>query len=445
MRRVGNYVIEREIGRGGMGAVYLGRSRAGRAVAIKVVKAEYAADPRFRGRFRKEVEAARRVGGFHTAAVVDADPDAPQPWMASAYVKGPTLAREIERGPLDEAALWALGAALAEALEAIHACGLVHRDLKPANIILAEDGPRVLDFGIARALEGTRLTGDAVVGTPGFIAPEQARGDPDVTGACDVFALGAVLVAAAGGSAFGDGSAHGLLFRAVYEEADVSAVPEALRPVVRACLRKDPARRPSPKRLLDLFTGGLGTGGAEHPAPKTAPPRPYPPALYHRDRARWGLQILLNALVALAFIAVVALNPRVFQGPDWVTGAAVFGAFVTLIRLVGLLSTLRDGLVLNDLGIGVGGPDTLVILRWSDIRSLELGEGRKGASLTLRLSGGGSLPVGFQHPTWVRRHADGTTRIHTRLLTPAADAPPLPDGVRALAARHGLPLTEAQR
>lgn len=172
------YVILDELGSGGMGSVHLGRSRAGRAVAIKVIKAEFAADPAFRRRFREEVAAARKVGGFHTAAVVDADPDVPQPWMASAYIEGPTLAEEVAgSGPLDERRLWALAAAPAEALQAVHACGLIHRDLKPGNIVLASDGPRVLDFGIARAVEGTRLTADrAVIGTPGFIAPTPTCG-----------------------------------------------------------------------------------------------------------------------------------------------------------------------------------------------------------------------------------------------------------------------------
>ncbi|MFD9499394.1 serine/threonine-protein kinase [Streptomyces sp. NPDC060035] len=215
----GDYVVERELGSGGMGSVYLGRSPSGRAVAIKVIRAEYAEAPQFRARFHKEIEAARRVGGFHTAAVVDADPDAPRPWMASAYIKGPTLAEEVAgRGPLDEARLRSLGAALAEALKAIHACDLVHRDLKPGNIVLAEDGPRVLDFGIAQALQDTRLTDPGmVIGTYGFMAPEQATGGR-IGPRCDVFALGAVLVAAAGGDAFGPGQPAQLLYRVVHAD-----------------------------------------------------------------------------------------------------------------------------------------------------------------------------------------------------------------------------------
>ncbi|WP_405898345.1 serine/threonine protein kinase [Streptomyces sp. NBC_00727] len=267
--KVGGYAVERELGAGGMGVVYLARSRGGRAVAVKVARPELAADPHFRTRFRAEVEAARSVGGFHTAPVVDADPDATAPWLATAYIPGPTLGALVEaEGPMDEARLRRLGAALAEALAAIHGCGLVHRDLKPGNIIMASDGPRVLDFGIARALESSRLTATGVAfGTPGFLAPEQAQG-LEVGGPADVFALGAVLVAAAGGSAFGAGTPMGLMYRSVHEAPDLGTVPEGVRDVVASCLEKEPGDRPTPDALLDLFVPG---GPA--PAPATAPPR----------------------------------------------------------------------------------------------------------------------------------------------------------------------------
>ncbi|WP_151479306.1 RodZ domain-containing protein [Streptomyces albicerus] len=263
--RIGVYTVERQLGAGGMGTVYLARSRGGRAVAVKVARPELASDRHFRDRFRAEVDAARRVGGFHTAPVVDADPDAEAPWLATAYIPGPTLSGLLaDQGPMDEHRLRLLGAALAEALQAIHGCGLVHRDLKPGNIVMAEDGPRVLDFGIARAVESTRLTSTgAAFGTPGFLAPEQAQG-LEVSGAADVFALGAVLVAAAGGSAFGTGTPMGLMYRSVHEPADLSAVPQGLRSLVADCLSKDPARRPTPDGLLDLFLPG--------PAPYTPTP-----------------------------------------------------------------------------------------------------------------------------------------------------------------------------
>ncbi|MFF9571413.1 serine/threonine-protein kinase [Streptomyces sp. NPDC014685] len=252
-----------------MGSVYLARSRGGRAVAVKVARSELAADAVFRERFLAEVAAARAVGGFHTAPVVDADPDAPTPWLATAYVPGPTLAEFLRmQGPMDERALRALGAGLAEALEAIHRCGLVHRDLKPGNIIMAEDGPRVLDFGIARAVESTRLTATGhAFGTPGFLAPEQATGD-EVTGAADVFALGAVLVAAAGGSPFGEGTPMGMMYRTVHEPANLDAVPGGVRHVAAACLAKEPERRPTTDQLLDWFEAPAEpTEGGQEPGP----------------------------------------------------------------------------------------------------------------------------------------------------------------------------------
>ncbi|MEV8528242.1 serine/threonine-protein kinase [Streptomyces sp. NPDC052000] len=293
---IGTYVVERELGAGGMGTVYLARSRGGRPVAVKVARPELAADPSFRARFRAEVEAARQVGGFHTAPVVDADPDAAAPWLATAYIPGPTLSGLLdEQGPMGEPQLRLLGAALAEALQAIHGCGLIHRDLKPGNIIMAEDGPRVLDFGIARAVESTRLTSTGTAfGTPGFLSPEQARG-LEVGPAADVFALGAVLVAAAGGKAFGEGEAMGLMYRAVHDPPDLSAVPPGMRPVVADCLAKNPAQRPVPAQLLDLLApkpppqrtavagagagAGSGAGAAVGPAPMptpTPPPTPLP-------------------------------------------------------------------------------------------------------------------------------------------------------------------------
>ncbi|REH18397.1 MULTISPECIES: serine/threonine-protein kinase [unclassified Streptomyces] len=288
MERIGAYVVERVLGEGGMGTVYLARSRGGRAVAVKVAKPELARDPGFRERFRTEVAAARAVGGFHTAPVVDADPEAPAPWMATAYIPGPTLAGLLAtQGAMGERALRQLGLALAEALQAIHSCGLVHRDLKPGNIIMAGDGPRVVDFGIARAVEGSRLTVTGIaVGTPGFLAPEQAEGLP-VTPAADVFALGAVLIAASGGSAFGDGTPAAMMYRSVHHEPDLTTVPPALCGVIAACMGKKPQQRPAAGQLLDLLSlTELGGPLAYEPtqvASMSPPPmpahQPLPPSL----------------------------------------------------------------------------------------------------------------------------------------------------------------------
>ncbi|MER5493199.1 serine/threonine-protein kinase [Streptomyces sp. NPDC002490] len=276
MHRIGGYAVERKLGEGGMGTVFLARTRGGRAVAVKVAKPELAADPVFRERFRAEVAAARSVGGFHTAPVVDADVEGDPPWLATAYIPGPTLVEHLDAtGPMGEPELRALAAALAEALASIHGCRLVHRDLKPGNIVMASDGPRVLDFGIARALESSRLTATgSAFGTPGYLSPEQALGH-DVTEASDMFALGAVLVCAAGGSAWGEGTSMALMYRSVHEPPDLSAVPFGMREVVAACLRKDPTDRPTPHALLDRVTGPVhGPPASRTPTVPVPPPSP---------------------------------------------------------------------------------------------------------------------------------------------------------------------------
>ncbi|RAG80394.1 serine/threonine protein kinase [Streptacidiphilus pinicola] len=254
---VGPYRLIALLGAGGMGKVYLARSAGGRTVAVKVVRPELAGDPGFRERFRREVAAAQAVDGAFTAPVVDADRDSAAPWLATAYVLGPTLAEAVaEHGPMPERTVRALGAVLAEALTAIHAAGLVHRDLKPSNVLLAADGPRVIDFGIARALDGSGATTTGViVGSPGFMSPEQASGRK-VGPAGDVFALGSVLAFAATGQgpfSAGAGDAATLLYRVVHEEPDLAQVPGTLRPVLAACLAKDPAGRPTPAQVRDLL------------------------------------------------------------------------------------------------------------------------------------------------------------------------------------------------
>ncbi|WP_078869567.1 MULTISPECIES: serine/threonine-protein kinase [unclassified Streptomyces] len=251
--RIGAYRLVGRLGAGGMGQVFLGRSAGGRPVAVKVVRPEYGADAGFRRSFAREVEAARRVGGFFTAQVVDADPDAERPWLVSAFVPGPSLHTVVgAHGGLPTRALRVLAAGLAEGLDAIHRCGLVHRDLKPGNVVLAADGPRVIDFGIARALEATSHTVSGVVpGTPAYMSPEQARGDREVGPASDVFALGSVLTfAATGRGPFGDGHPAAMMYRIVQEEPDLTPVDHELRGLVAACLAKDPDARPTPGDLL---------------------------------------------------------------------------------------------------------------------------------------------------------------------------------------------------
>jgi len=258
---VGPYRLRARLGAGGMGQVYLGESGSGRRVAVKVVRAEIARDPGFRRRFRREVELAMKAGGFWTAPVVDADPDAPTPWVASQYVPGPSLAEHVAaHGPLDEAALRQLAGGLAEALQAFHRIGLVHRDLKPSNVLLLDDGPRVIDFGISKALEddsGTALTATGtVLGTPAFMSPEQAVGR-EVGEPSDIFSLGSVLTfAATGRGPFGDGSTHALLFRVVHEQPVLSGVPSGVLPLIAACMSKEPGDR---LRAADITAMALGS------------------------------------------------------------------------------------------------------------------------------------------------------------------------------------------
>ncbi|MGW8630910.1 protein kinase domain-containing protein [Streptomyces sp. NPDC055793] len=274
---VGPYRLLGRLGSGGMGRVYLGRSAGGRTVAVKIVHPHFALDEEFRARFRREVDAARRVGGAWTAPVLDADPEARVPWVATAYVAGPSLTAAVaDGGPLPSHSVRALGAGLGEALAAVHELGLVHRDVKPSNVLLTLDGPLLIDFGIARATGGTSrtesgggtasLTATGVsVGSPGYMAPEQILGK-GVTGAADVFSLGAVLAFAATGTPpFPGDSSAALLYKVVHEEPRLDALDGELRGLVAACLAKDPAARPAPgevaRRLAPEGAARLVTGG----------------------------------------------------------------------------------------------------------------------------------------------------------------------------------------
>ena len=255
-RTIGEFRLHARLGAGGMGQVFLGFSPAGRAVAIKIVHSQFARDQEFLQRFSREVAAATAVSGMYTAPVVGSGLDDNPPWLATAFVPGPPLGAVVTKyGPLPEAAIWRLAAGLAEALHAVHTVGLVHRDLKPANVLLADDGPHVIDFGISRAFQGTQLTSAGmVVGTPGYMSPEQAEGVASGPPS-DIFSLGCVLAYATTGNApFGEGGAASILYRVVRSEPDVSAVPRGLRQVIEACLKKNPAERPEPTQLIGMIS-----------------------------------------------------------------------------------------------------------------------------------------------------------------------------------------------
>jgi hypothetical protein len=282
-RGAGPYRLVGRLGAGGMGQVFLGRSATGALAAVKVIRPELADEPGFRERFAREVAAAANVSGRFTALVLDADVQSATPWLATAYVAGPSLAQAVTAdGPLPVPAVLSLAAGLAQGLGAIHAAGLVHRDLKPANVLLAADGPRVIDFGISRSREASMLTAAGmVVGSPGFMSPEQAIGRW-VGPSSDVFSLGAVLAFAATAThPFGTGTPPMLMYRVVHHEADLSAVPEQLRPLVGWCLAKEPGYRPGTGELLARLgvAPRAAASARRHRAPAHAPALTPSPAL----------------------------------------------------------------------------------------------------------------------------------------------------------------------
>ncbi|MFE2974414.1 bifunctional serine/threonine-protein kinase/ABC transporter substrate-binding protein [Streptomyces sp. NPDC059258] len=297
-RTVGPYRTLVRLGAGGMGVVYLARSTGGALAAVKVIRAEHAADPGFRARFRREAEAAARITGPWLVPVLGADTEAREPWLATVFVPGPSLAEVVRAGgPLPTATVRALGHRLAEALAAVHEAGLIHRDVKPGNVLLALDGPRLIDFGIARHEGATALTATgAVIGTPGYLAPEQASAWP-LGPPCDVFSLGCVLVyAATGRGPFGEGGGAGALFRTVHEEPDLTDVPPGLAPLIAACLAKDPTARPTASRVRDALTAGgeaearprgQTDGQADADEPREPGPRDAPDPRAFLDR--WGV------------------------------------------------------------------------------------------------------------------------------------------------------------
>lgn len=268
---VGRYRLEAKLGEGGMGRVYLGRTPAGRAIAVKVVREEFAADWAFRKRFEQEVATAKRVQGLYTVPVVDADVRASEPWLATAYVPGPPLDYVlVEHGPLSTEATLMLIAGVAEALQSVHDTGVVHRDLKPSNVILTAEGPKVIDFGIARAADVTSVTSAGMVpGTPAYMAPEYIQGNT-ATPATDIFALGVIAsYAATGRTAFGGGSGHAVVHRILAQEPDLSDCPESIRAIANACLQKEPDQRPTPEAVILACQKALD---GEDPFPATTTP-----------------------------------------------------------------------------------------------------------------------------------------------------------------------------
>ncbi|GHF35130.1 serine/threonine-protein kinase [Streptomyces morookaense] len=318
--QVGPFRTVGVLGQGGMGQVLLGVAPDGRLVAVKRVHADLAEDPGFRSRFRREVDASRRVSGAYTAPVVDADPDAPTPWLASVFLPGPALSEALDTGgALPEEAVRLLGAGLAQALDDIHRAGLVHRDLKPSNVLLTEDGVRVVDFGIARAADHeTKLTHTgALIGSPAFMSPEQVRGEQPGP-ASDVFSLGVTLVTAATGrTPFAGDSPFALMHAVAHDLPDLGSLPPVLRRIVEPCLAKDPAARPTPVQLLGLI------------GPLTPSARPWPATVYERiaERRAWADRLAATAGPVPppppAFPPAPVPAPR--RRPRWLTPAIVTG------------------------------------------------------------------------------------------------------------------------
>ncbi|MFE7859006.1 serine/threonine-protein kinase [Streptomyces sp. NPDC057403] len=332
----GHYRLESCLGSGGMGVVHLARSTSGMKVAVKVVHAQFAKDPEFRGRFRQEVAAARRVSGAFTAPVVDADPEAGRPWMATLYIPGSTLSDHVKRnGPMDAAQLRRLMAGLAEALRDIHRVGVVHRDLKPSNVLLADDGPKVIDFGISRPKDSElRTETGKLIGTPPFMAPEQFRRPREVGPAADVFALGSVMVhAATGRGPFDSDSPYIVAYQVVHDEPDMTGVPANLAPLVLRCLAKEPEDRPTPDELMRELRSVAASydtqafipaqRSADSPKPAGHPEEPAAKPGGRRIGKRAVTAALAGVLLTAAGLAAVALLPDSEAAPRTGKSASV--------------------------------------------------------------------------------------------------------------------------
>ncbi|MFG1965101.1 serine/threonine-protein kinase [Nonomuraea sp. NPDC049028] len=336
---IGGYRLVARLGAGGMGQVFLASTQSGRRLAVKVIRAEYTGDPEFRRRFQQEVAAVLRVQSLYTAPVVDADPHSRTPWLATAYVPGPSLDKAVaQHGPLPPHTVLTMVCGVAEALQAIHAVQVVHRDLKPSNVLLSPEGPRVIDFGIAKAVDATPLTGTGIrIGTPLFMAPEQALGHPAAP-PVDVFALGGLaLFAATGRTPFGEGPDPAVLYRVVHDEPQLDGCPPELRDLIARCLAKDPAHRPTPRALVAELEryAQPGPGPEWLPPPLThalpayaAPPSP-PPA---RTRRTFGLGVVAGAAVAAAVVAAAVTAVLIMPGAADGTPLAQPAATVTVTQ-----------------------------------------------------------------------------------------------------------------
>ncbi|MEU2053899.1 serine/threonine-protein kinase [Streptomyces bungoensis] len=428
----GHYHLQSCLGSGGMGVVHLARSASGMKLAVKVVHAEFARDPEFRGRFRQEVAAARRVSGAFTAPVVDADPEAERPWMATLFIPGPTLSDEVKRnGPMAPAQVRRLMAGLAEALRDIHRVGVVHRDLKPSNVLLAEDGPKVIDFGISRPKDSElRTETGKLIGTPPFMAPEQFRRPREVGPAADIFALGSVMVhAATGRGPFDSDSPYVVAYQVVHDEPDLTGVPDDLAPLVLRCLAKEPEDRPTPDELMrelrsvaasydtQAFIPAQRSGGGPAPEPRTEQPGSSTGKRVGRKAAVGAgvLALVLGAAVASVQMAGGAGPARIAANPH--TRTAAFSSWVSrpTPRTTGMpqcsygdgkLFCARPGVV-----SAFSPADGKPLWRHSVAAGATGGPPVVSASRVLLRTGGGALTAldpGSGDEVWKRRLAQGT-------------------------------------
>ncbi|MFL1379330.1 serine/threonine-protein kinase [Nocardiopsis protaetiae] len=431
---VGGYRLARRLGEGGFGVVYLGEHSDGRRGAVKVLHGRHLDDGDFRERFAREVALARQVSSFCTAQVLDADPDAQRPWIATEYVDGPTLASVVlKEGPRSGGDLYRLAVSTATALAAIHAAGVVHRDFKPENILLGRDGARVIDLGVSRVLEGGRASASATIGTPRYMAPEQVEGR-EVTPAIDVFAWGAVIVfAATGRDAFEAPNQAAILLRIISGEPDVSGVPETLLPLVRRCLDKDPRNRPSAREALVVLLG-YTDGDPEPPRTGTGDALPGTPSRGRRGRV--GAAIVPATSHAAGAPVVPPLSAA--AGPAHRFGAAgVFGGAGAVHAAAGAGGSASAGAAGGGGRAEAGEGRGLVLVRGERVQVRD----RAGGGVPARLGRGGraaafgGAETGVGAVAGAERRRPGGARPRARARRGGRGRRPAdrPDGPRAAA------------